>query len=108
MGFSDHTINNVSSLVSLGFGARIFEKHITLNKKDKGPDNFYALDPKEFKKYVDDIKLGFRSLGKKEKIITVNEKKYGRREGIYLNKNLKKGSKITKKNYFVQNACYRH
>lgn len=97
LGFSDHTLNNVSSLVSLGFGARIFEKHITLNKKDKGPDNFYALDPKEFKKYVDDIKLGFRSLGKKEKIITVNEKKYGRREGIYLNKNLKKGSKITEK-----------
>ena len=33
----------------------------------------------------------------KKKIITVNEKKYGRREGIYLNKNLKKGSKITEK-----------
>ena len=97
LGFSDHTLNNVSSLVGLGFGARIFEKHITLNKKDKGPDNFYALDPNEFKKYVDDIKLGFKSLGKKEKIITINERKHGRREGIYLKKNLKKGSKITEK-----------
>ena len=97
LGFSDHTLNNVSSIVGLGFGAIIFEKHITLNKKDKGPDNFYALDPNEFKKYVEDIKLGFQSLGKKEKVITINERKYGRREGIYLKKNLKKGSKITEK-----------
>ena len=102
LGFSDHTLNNVSSLVSLGFGTRIFEKHITLNKQDKGPDNFYALDPNEFKKYVEDIKLGFKSLGKKEKIITLSEKKYGRREGIYFKKNLKKGSKIVKKNIFFK------
>ena len=54
------------------------------------------------KKYVEDIKLGFKSLGKKEKIITLSEKKYGRREGIYFKKNLKKGSKIVKKNIFFK------
>lgn len=96
IGFSDHTLNNVSSLVALGMGAKIFEKHITLNKKDIGPDNFYSLNPVEFKKYVDEIKLGYNSMGVNKKVITINEKKYGRREGIYLKKNLKKGTKINK------------
>ena len=36
-------------------GARYFEKHITLNKKSKGPDHFYAYNPKEFKRYVRNI-----------------------------------------------------
>ena len=96
IGFSDHTLNNVAALVGLGFGAKIFEKHITLNKKDEGPDNFYSLNPVEFKKYVDDIKLGYKSIGKNEKIITKNERKFGRREGIYIKKNVKKGAKIKK------------
>ena len=33
LGFSDHTLDDVAAITSIGLGARVFEKHITLDKK---------------------------------------------------------------------------
>ena len=55
-GFSDHTISNESSIISCYLGAKIIEKHLTLNKKMIGPDHTSSLDPDEFKKFADSIK----------------------------------------------------
>ena len=96
IGLSDHSLNNISSIVSIGLGACYFEKHITLNKKDLGPDNFYSYLPYEFKKYVKSLKDAYTSLGKNKKIISSSEKKFGRRKGIYALKNLKKGEILKK------------
>ena len=52
LGFSDHTLDDVAAITSIGLGARVFEKHITLDKKAEGPDHFYAMEPKQFKNYV--------------------------------------------------------
>ena len=43
LGFSDHTINNISAIVAVGLGCKYFEKHFTLNKKSKGPDHFLRI-----------------------------------------------------------------
>ena len=96
IGLSDHSLNDISSIVSIGLGACYFEKHITLNKKDLGPDNFYSYLPHEFKKYVKSLKDAYTSLGKNKKIISSSEKKFGRRKGIYALKNLKKGEILKK------------
>ena len=56
MGLSDHNLDNVPAITSVGLGARIFEKHFTLSKKMDGPDHFYALEPNEFKLYIKEIK----------------------------------------------------
>tara|TARA_A100001011_G_C14250401_1_gene817573 strand:+ start:29 stop:991 length:963 start_codon:yes stop_codon:yes gene_type:complete len=94
IGFSDHTLDNIASIVAVGKGCTVFEKHITLDKKNKGPDHFYALEPNEFKAYVNCIKKAYSSLGANKKIFSADEKKYGRRRGIYVNKNLKKNYAI--------------
>ena len=96
IGLSDHSLNDISSIVSIGLGACYFEKHITLNKKDLGPDNFYSYLPHEFKKYVKSLKDAYTSLGKNKKIISSSEKKFGRRKGIYALRNLKKGEILKK------------
>ena len=90
LGFSDHTLSNHAALTALGFGALVFEKHFTLNKKLKGPDHFYAYEPKEFKKYVDDIRKGFLCLGNSEKELIDSEIKNGRRLGLYAKQKIKK------------------
>ena len=100
IGLSDHTLNDISSIVAIGLGACYFEKHITLNKKDLGPDNFYSYLPNEFKRYVKSLKDANISLGKNKKIISSSEKKFGRRKGIYALKNLKRGQ-ILKKNHII-------
>ena len=96
IGLSDHSLTDISSLVSIGLGASYFEKHITLNKKGVGPDNFYSMLPHEFKHYVNSLNDANISLGRNKKIISAEEKKFGRRKGIYASKDLKKGQIITK------------
>ena len=98
IGLSDHSLTDISSLVSIGLGASYFEKHITLNKQGVGPDNFYSMLPHEFKLYVKSLKEANISLGRNKKIISSEEKKFGRRKGIYASKELKKGQVIRKNN----------
>ncbi len=51
-GFSDHTIGLDASYIALSRGAKIIEKHITLDKKMEGPDHEGSITPNELKKLV--------------------------------------------------------
>lgn len=57
IGYSDHT-KEVSSAAkqAVYLGARVIEKHITLDKTMDGPDHFFALNPAELKNMVEDIR----------------------------------------------------
>ena len=105
IGFSDHTLGFEASILALGKGARVFEKHITLNKKSPGPDHHFALNPREFRNYVTKIKESFKMLGSYEKDMLPEEKKINRREGLYFNRNMKKNSKINKNDLYVSRPC---
>jgi N,N'-diacetyllegionaminate synthase len=62
VGFSDHTASNHSGILALALGARVFEKHITLDKYDAGPDHFASLSEEEFSNYVNDINCSHLAL----------------------------------------------
>ena len=42
-----------AAIASVSLGAKIIEKHFTLNRKMKGPDHKASLEPVEFKKMVE-------------------------------------------------------
>ena len=63
VGFSDHTIGSSSAVGSVCFGATIIEKHFTLDNTMAGPDHWFSINPKELKKYVDDIRFIEKALG---------------------------------------------
>ena len=46
-GLSDHTITTTASMVALSRGAKIIEKHFTLDKNMHGPDHFCSMTPQE-------------------------------------------------------------
>jgi sialic acid synthase SpsE len=46
-GFSDHTIGCTAAITAIARGARIIEKHFTLNKKAYGPDHAGSATPDE-------------------------------------------------------------
>jgi N-acetylneuraminate synthase/N,N'-diacetyllegionaminate synthase len=46
-GFSDHTLGIEASLVAVGRGAKIIEKHFTLDKSAKGFDHICSVTPVE-------------------------------------------------------------
>jgi N,N'-diacetyllegionaminate synthase len=75
IGFSDHSLGVQASIAGVALGAKVIEKHLTLSKKLKGPDQRASLDPKEFKLMVQSIRIVEKILGSKIKKITKSEKK---------------------------------
>lgn len=49
LGFSDHTIGLTAAKISISLGAKIIEKHFTLNKKFYGPDHSCSMTPQDLK-----------------------------------------------------------
>jgi len=47
IGYSDHTEGITASVLSLGYGAMMIEKHFTLSKDLEGPDHIFSADPQE-------------------------------------------------------------
>lgn len=56
IGSSDHFNGILSGPIAYMMGARVFEKHVTLNHAWKGTDHSFALEPEGFRKFVRDIK----------------------------------------------------
>ena len=56
IGSSDHFNGTLSGPVAYLKGARVFEKHVTLNRSLNGTDHSFSLEPEGFRKFVRDIK----------------------------------------------------
>jgi sialic acid synthase len=56
IGSSDHFNGTLSGPVAYLKGARVFEKHVTLNRAWKGTDHSFALEAEGFRKFVRDIR----------------------------------------------------
>jgi N,N'-diacetyllegionaminate synthase len=63
IGFSDHTPGTVIPVAAVSMGAVLIEKHLTLDKSLKGPDHRASLEPDEFKKMVDDVRITEKAMG---------------------------------------------
>ena len=59
-GFSDHTVGITSAVAAFARGAKIIEKHFTLDKEMYGPDHSGSMDPEDLKtlnKFRNEIRL---------------------------------------------------
>lgn len=95
VGFSDHTLDEYSAVMAISLGAKVIEKHITLDKKMNGPDHFYAAEPNEFNKYVKSIRNAEKIIGKNEIKMHKDLLQTARRNSIHLKKNMRKNEIIT-------------
>lgn len=81
VGFSDHHDDNLFAGLAVALGACIIEKHITLDKKQKGPDHGFALDKEGLVDLVRTIRWAEQSLTLSPKLGARKEAKrklYGR------------------------------
>ncbi len=97
VGLSDHTMNNVSALTSVGLGANIIEKHFTTSKKLFGPDHRMSLSPNELFQSIREVREAENSLGKKIKYILPSEKQNKKKlkKSIVTISNVLKGEKLS-------------
>ena len=66
VGFSDHTIGSTAACMAVALGAKVFEKHFTLNHNFPGPDHWFSETPSSLKIWADSIREAHRMLGSKE------------------------------------------
>ena len=64
VGYSDHSLGIQASLTAVALGAKVIEKHFTLNKKLQGPDHMASITPNELNKLVRNIRNVEKILGK--------------------------------------------
>ncbi|NUM49588.1 MAG: N-acetylneuraminate synthase family protein [Flavobacteriales bacterium] len=69
IGYSDHTIGIAAPVAAVAMGAKIIEKHITLDRKMKGTDQAGSLGIDGINRMVRDIRVMEMSLGKEELFI---------------------------------------
>lgn len=100
IGFSDHTEGLGASPYAVALGAKIIEKHFTLDKDLDGPDHKASLSPDELVLWVKEIRKVEQMLGSKDIMPTESEKetKIALQKCLVSKANLKKGDKITREN----------
>jgi pseudaminic acid synthase len=62
-GLSDHTLSDTCSVLAVGQGASIIEKHFTLRRSDGGPDSFFSLEPEELTRLVKAVREAEQAIG---------------------------------------------
>jgi sialic acid synthase len=96
IGHSDHFSGILSGPVAYLQGARVFEKHVTLNRGWKGSDHSFSLEPEGFRKFVRDINRTPLMLELKSQTEIGKEIVFQRLgKSIIANKKIKGGSKIS-------------
>lgn len=102
VGLSDHTMGIGAAVASVALGARVIEKHFTLNRADGGVDSQFSIEPTELKSLVVESERAFLALGKVYYGIQESEKQSLRfKRSIYVVKDIAKGEIYTEENLRV-------
>ncbi|RMH20461.1 MAG: pseudaminic acid synthase [Gammaproteobacteria bacterium] len=98
-GISDHTLGTTVAIASIALGARIIEKHVTLDRSHDGPDSSFSLEPDEFRQLCIQTRDAWKALGavKKGKVAAEDSSVKFRRS-IYVTEDTKAGEILTRKN----------
>lgn len=104
VGYSDHTPGIAIPLAAVGMGAKVIEKHFTLDKNMEGPDHKASLEPHELKAMVQGIREIELALGDGIKRTSQSEAKNKpiARKSIVANCAIKKGEILSESNLYTK------
>ncbi len=97
IGYSSHHNGISTELIAYTLGARIFEKHFTLNRSWKGTDQSFSLEFSGMSKLVRDLNRIDEALGssKKKFLKSENQAIFKLSKSLYTSRELIKGEKLT-------------
>lgn len=104
IGFSDHSEGFLLDIIATALGAKVIEKHFTLDRNMEGPDHRFSLTPSEMKEMIRNVRLTEISLGNETRNITKNEQKIKRfaLKGIYAKEDILPGERLTLNKILLQ------
>ena len=104
VGYSDHTPGIEVPIAAVAMGATIIEKHFTLDRNMKGPDQKASLEPDELKMMVQSIRNIEMAMGDGEKKPSASESKniVIARKSIVAARDIKEGELLTEENIMAK------
>ena len=103
-GYSDHTLGIEVPIAAVALGARVIEKHFTLNRNMTGPDHKASLEPDELKQMIIAVRNIEMAMGSGIKRPSLSEKKniIVARKSIVAARDIHAGEVFTEENIAVK------
>ncbi len=99
VGLSDHSMGSIGAVTAVAMGACIIEKHFCLSREIDNPDASFSMEPGEFKKMVEDIRIAEKAKGIVSYDVSAKEKEsMVFRRSIFAVRDIKKGEIFTEEN----------
>jgi N-acetylneuraminate synthase/sialic acid synthase len=100
VGLSDHHARTDMAPAAYALGARIFEKHVTMDRTWKGTDHAFSLEPREQEEYIEGLRRTYLAMGSGEKRpLPIEEKPiYKMGKAVYATQPIAVGERITEEN----------
>jgi N,N'-diacetyllegionaminate synthase len=97
VGYSDHTMGTEITMAAVAMGAKVIEKHFTLDRDMEGPDHKASLEPDELEAMVTAIRNVERAMGDgvKKPTKSENDIKMSVRRSLVTAKEIKAGKTIS-------------
>lgn len=104
VGYSDHTEGIHIPPIAIAFGAKVIEKHFTLDRNMTGPDHKASLEPQELKNMINLVKTVEKSIGNGIKAPSSSEiaNTVIVRKSIHADKDIHKDEEFTKDNLSIK------
>lgn len=98
VGYSDHSVGPEAAILSISLGAKVIEKHFTLDKDLPGPDHRASSTPEEFKALVNSVRRAEKMLGSGAKRCQAEEMQMAQvsRKSLVLAQGIPAGEVITR------------
>jgi len=103
IGYSDHTIGISAPVIAAAMGARVIEKHITLDRRMRGSDQAGSLGPDGVNRMIRDLRLLEMGLGEKDLFIEpgVESAKNKLERSVAVKRDIRLGEEIQEKDLFL-------
>ena len=100
IGYSDHTLGSEVAIAAVALGAKVIEKHFTIDRNLPGPDHKASLEPQELKQMIKAIRNIEKAIGVGLKVPSKSESKNKLivRKSLVASKFIKTGELFTNNN----------
>lgn len=104
IGYSGHELGYIPTIAAVALGARIIERHITIDRTMRGSDHIASLDPDQLDVVIKGIRDLEKALGTNIKSIRESEKPFIEKlcKSVVLAKDVKIGEILNEKNLCVK------
>ncbi len=96
IGLSDHSMSIIPPITAVALGAKVIEKHFTLDRNLGGADAGFSLNKEEFKEMVQAIRDTEKALGRVDYSVNEENRKYAR--SLFVVKDIQEDEVFTQEN----------